>query len=229
MTKKKNQTGSHKGQPAKNAAAAPVTSAKGGGKSIWIIGALLLVVVAVAVFASRGGGKDGATADGPPVASAEEAKYLGRYLPAGYESPNVGAQAITAKSMTPVSATVGDKSLDLALSDVTAKGIVSFEYAKSAEEKIPMIAYVRPSGKLFVGVSYCVPCKGTGQSFGDDGTLTCDSCGTKRDLESGVGISGSCKLYPLDEVPVTVVDGKISIDKTILDAWTVQPTDREVG
>jgi nitrite reductase/ring-hydroxylating ferredoxin subunit len=112
---------------------------------------------------------------------------------------------------------------------VSANKIVSFEYAKSDAEKIPMVAYIRPSGKLFVGVSYCVPCKGTGQDIGSDGTLTCQTCGTKRDLESGVGISGACKLYPLDELPVKVQGDRVVVDKPALDNWTVQPTDRQIG
>lgn len=229
MAKKKSSPGAHKSEPAKKSGADKGAPAKSGGKTIWILGGLLLAIVLIATVVSQGGKGSAGTAGGPPKATAEEAKYIGRYLPSGYESPNVGATTIQAKPMTPVSAKATDKALTLAESDVKANGIVSFEYEKSASEKIPMIAYVRPSGKLFVGVSYCVPCQGTGQSFGDDGTLTCDSCGTKRDLESGVGISGACKLYPLDELPVTLVDGTISIDKSVLDSWTVQPTDRPVG
>ena len=45
----------------------------------------------------------------------------------------------------------------------------------------------------------------------------------------GVGISGACKLYPLDELPAKVVGDKIVIEKSVLDGWTVQPVDRPVG
>ena len=49
------------------------------------------------------------------------------------------------------------------------------------------------------------------------------------DPETGIGISGACKLYPLDELPVTVSGGKIVVEKALLDTWTAQPKDRPVG
>lgn len=92
-----------------------------------------------------------------------------------------------------------------------------------------MIAYAKPSGKLFVGMSYCPPCKGKGQRIEADGILTCETCGTKRNLETQVGISGNCKLYPLDEVPSKIVGDKIVVEKGVVEQWTPQPLDRPVG
>lgn len=205
--------------------------------------ALLFVGIAVAlaivgIYLSSKTGKPitsttpGGSGTSVASAPAEEQKYIGRFLPAGFAEAEVAsATPINAtRKMTPITATADAKGgLTVKVADVVSNGIVSFSYPKAGGSPIPMIAYVKPSGKLFVGVSYCVPCQGIGQRFETDGTLTCESCGTKRDPETGVGLSGACRLYPLDELPVTVSNGVIMIDKAALDGWTVQPQDRKVG
>lgn len=218
---------------------------KGMGPSAWIVGAVAIVAV-VTVFALANGGAKGAT--GAPVGGAtpgiaggvantasaipaDEAKYLGRLLPAAFVEPSVaGASAYSASvKMTDVVATQDAKQISVSVADVVAGKIVYFEYQKAGAEPLPMVAYVKPSGKLFVGVSYCPPCKGKRQSIEADGTLRCEACGTKRDLETGVGISGACKLYPTDEVPATVKGSKIVVLNSVLDGWTSQPLDRPTG
>jgi nitrite reductase/ring-hydroxylating ferredoxin subunit len=213
----------------------------------WVAGALALVavvaVVAIIVNARSSGAAAGnaaaATAAAPAAAGAsaaaavpaDEQKYVGRLLPATYTEPNVapGTTYTSDVSMSNVTATQDKKQISVFLSDVTSKKIVYFEYQKAGSAPIPMMAYVKPSGKLFVGVSFCPPCKGTRQRIGADGTLTCESCGTKRDLETGAGISGACRLYPVDEVPATVTGGKIVVQDSVLENWTAQPLDRQVG
>ncbi len=208
----------------------PSAPAKGGAnrRSLYIVTALIAIAAIVAVVVAAGGSKGG---PGSAVAaSPEEAKYIGRFLPAGYEEPKVAdeAAAVAAK-MTPVTAKTDAAGVTIPVADVVSSKIVSFQYQKNSGEAVPLLAYVKPSGKLFVGVSYCVPCRGTGQRVEADGTLTCEACGTKRDLESSVGLSGPCKLYPLDELPVTVNNGQIQVPTSALEAWTVQPLDRKVG
>lgn len=240
MSKKKKQgTGTKAVQPPQK---------KGFGLGVWILGAVALVAVVAAVSLSGGGqgpaagtgasstpapagNAAGAGAPSAPVASPEEQKYIGRLLPAGYKEPSVGAAAqyTSPLQMSNLSATQDAKQISVLASEVVSKKLVFFEYKKAGSKPVPMVAYVKPSGALFVGVSYCRPCESTGQRIDADGTLTCVSCGTKRDLETGVGISGACKLYPLDELPVTVTDGKIIVDTSVLDAWTPQPLDRQVG
>ncbi len=224
MSKKK--TGSAAKQPAPSQKKTAEVS-RGRSKTLWILAGIAAVLVIGGYVASRSSGGGAGTGAVP----ADEAKYLGRYLPAGYEEPKVGdgGKVSADTPMSPVTATQDDTGLTLAVADITAVRNAAFEYKKDSGEAVPMIAYVKPSGKLFVGVVYCVPCKGTGQTLTTDGMLTCDSCGTKRDPESGVGVSGACKLYPLDELPVKVSDGKIVVEKAALEAWTVQPTDRQVG
>lgn len=218
----------HKSAPPKTVpkqAVAPATS--GARKMLLIAGAVVVAVVLLVQFAGRAG-KDGGSA---PTASAEEAKYLGLYLPDAYSAPKVAESGKVTETtkMTPIKAEVSDTGVSITSDELSAAKIVSFDYQKSETEVVPMIAYVKPSGQAFVGVSYCIPCKGVGQWLDADGTLTCESCGTKRDPETGVGISGACKLYPLDEMPAILEGGKLTIDRAILDTWKAQPLDRPVG
>lgn len=231
MSKKK-----HRNQPqhaAKNAQpskkAAPQTSS-GRGKVLWIVG--IVIVAAVIILPLIGRGNEGAgSANAAPTPTPEEAKYIGSYLPEGYSAPKVAESGKVSETtkMTPVTAVATDTGLSISVSELAAAKIVTFEYQKADSDPIPMIAYVRPSGTVFVGVSYCIPCKGVGQWLDADGTLTCESCGTKRDPESGVGFSGACKLYPLDEMPAIVQGDSLIIDTAVLDTWVAQPLDRPVG
>jgi nitrite reductase/ring-hydroxylating ferredoxin subunit len=214
---------------------------KGVSTATWIVGAVAaLALVAVIVIVSSGSSGATATtstADASNASAAggavpaDEQKYIGRLLPATFTEPSVAPASAysSAIKQTDVTPTQDKKQLTLALSDVVSNKIVYFEYKKAGGDPIAMIAYVKPSGKLFVGVGYCIPCKGTRQRIESDGTLTCEACGTKRDLETGVGISGTCRLYPLDEVPAKVIGGKIVVQSSVLEKWTAQPLDRKVG
>jgi hypothetical protein len=207
----------------------------------WLVVAVVAIAVIGAVsFLSRGGISGAAGPKASPsapansaglVAPAEEAKYIGRFLPRGYQEASVTAPGAVSVDtpMTPATAAVESAGLAVALTDITSKRNVSFEYRKSDGTAVPLIAFVKPSGKIFVGVSYCVPCKGTGQTLTADGQLTCTSCGTKRDPETGIGVSGACRLYPLDELPATIQGEKLVVDRAALDGWTQQPLDRQVG
>lgn len=206
----------------------------------WIVGAVALVAVVTVFTIANGGSKVGAagattvtTGSGSSTVSvpADEAKYLGRLLPVGFTESSVGGASTYAAAveMTDVTAAQDTKQISVSLADVVKDKIVYFEYKKADGSAIPMLAYVKPSGKLFVGVSLCPPCQGKRQSIQPDGTLRCSACGTKRDLESGVGISGACRLYPTDEVPAKVAGGKIVIDSSVLEGWTSQPLDRKTG
>ena len=232
-TKKKTQSQSRKPAPKK----------QGPNKNA-ILGVVVAVVIvgAAAVWIAGGqksgsAGAAGATAAAPatPAGSAAavpaaEQKCIGRLLPAGYSEASVsGAQSYTSTiKMTNLTADMTKSVMTIPVDQVVADKIVYFEHQRPDGQIVPMIAYVKPSGKLFVGVSFCLPCKGTKDRI-ENGQLACESCGTIRDLETGVGISGACKLYPLDEVPATVNGGKITIQNSVLDSWTAQPQDRQVG
>jgi hypothetical protein len=221
--KKRSNSNGHKKQAPQSKQAAKTQSSS---KRIWIIGGVIAVVLGAILIAS-GAGSGGDTAG----SSAPEDEYVGRLLPEGYETPQVADLTLysSAISMTDVTATQDTDGFSIPLDSVVTNKLVRFDYQRLDGEILPMLAYVRPSGGLFVGVSYCPPCEGEGQRIESDGTLTCESCGTKRNLENNAGISGACRLYPLDEVPSTVSGDRITVDGSILDAWTVQPLDRPVG
>ena len=240
MAKNKQGKGKSKNVTAKRVQAPAKKKSSAAG--MWTAGivAVLAIVAVVAIVVSGSKGATPSAASAPaaaaPAAGAtsptpDEQKYIGRLLPAGYTEPSVAAAtsySATVK-MSDLTAKQTGTQLSIPLSDVVSDKIVYFEYQKSGSDPIPMTAYIKPSGKLFVGVGYCVPCKGERQRIDADGTLTCESCGTKRDLETGVGISGTCKLYPLDEVAATVKAGSIVVPTAVLEQWTAQPLDRPVG
>lgn len=240
MAKKKRAAGAQANPSAKKSIAK-----KGSSTKTWVAAVIAVVAIGVVIATTVGGGAKGGTsgtatgsAAGATAASnssgsvpADEQRYIGRLLPAKYVEPSVASAStysITQK-MANVTPTQAAKTTSVPVKDVVADKIVSFEYKKAGSDPVPMIAYVKPSGKLFVGVSYCIPCKGIAQRIDADGTLTCESCGTKRDLETGVGLSGTCRLYPLDELPATVTGGKIVLQNNVIDSWTAQPLDRPVG
>lgn len=242
MTKKKKQTPAG-AKPAGKSGAKPVSAtapkASASRKPLWIAAGIVAVVLIGLFIATNSGAKQSggsastASSSGASTAGAspEEAKYIGRLLPTGYQEPKVADIAVYtgATEMTVLKAALTDTQVTIPTAKLVESKIVYFEYAKPGGKPIPMIAYVKPSGKAFVGVSYCPPCEGQRQRVDADLTLTCSSCGTKRNLETGVGISGACKRYPLDELPAKIVGGNIVVDRTALDSWTPQPKDRQVG
>jgi nitrite reductase/ring-hydroxylating ferredoxin subunit len=224
MSKKKAAKGSaSKAQPASKPTASRTSKH---GTLVWIVAGAVVLAGIIGFAVLSGGGSKGTAGIDPG-----EAKYLGRLLPASYEEPKLDDIVVYTEStpMTDVTLKDAGTALELQVSDVTSKRNVYAEYTRADGKKIPLMAYLKPSGKLFVAISFCPPCEGEKQRIEADGTLTCESCGTKRTLETGVGISGACKLYPLDELPVTVKDGTIQIQKSLIDSWTPQPLDRKVG
>jgi len=227
MAKKRTSPAS---KPASKPVSKPAPRKNGSKMAVWAVVAVVAVVVLVGLMSVSGKwGTGGASATSG--ISPEEAKYLGRLLPKGYQEPKVAEVAVYSSTvaMTNVTAKDDGTKISIPVSDVTSSKIVKFAYAKPGAQAIPLMAYVKPSGKLFVAVSFCPPCQGEGQRIEPDSTLTCESCGTKRDLETGVGISGACKLYPLDELPATISGDRITLDKAVIDGWTPQPKDRPIG
>jgi hypothetical protein len=191
-----------------------------------ILGATVVLLVVGTWAATNLDGKSATTS--ASAAPAEEQKYLGRLLPANYQEPMVADVQVyaTTVKMTNATAAQTDAEISIPADQVVASKIVSFEYQKPGAEAIPMLAYIKPSGKLFVGVSYCPPCQGTGQRIEAGATLVCESCGTVRNLETGVGVRGACKLYPLDELPASLSNGKITVSTSAINSWSPQPIDR---
>ena len=237
---------SNAGRPApRPTGATPHKQGSGRSRSVWIGLTMVVMVIAAVAWglstrsansstaASGAAATNAAASSGARTAAAipaDEKKYIGRLLPNGYQEPT--AQPVTysgVTQMTDISTDPSGTQVSVSLADVTKNKIVGFTYTTKAGQSLPMLAYIKPSGSIWVGVSYCLPCKGTRQFVDADGTLTCGSCGTKRDLNTLAGISGACRLYPLDEVPASVAGGRLLVERGVLDAWSPQPQDRPVG
>lgn len=164
--------------------------------------------------------------------TAAEAKYIGRYLPTGFKPVKLTEPVVYDRQidMVPVTPEVKDGKVVIKAGEVISSRIVYFEYLRPKDSQvISMMAYVKPSGELFTGVSYCPPCQAKYHHFEADGTLTCNSCATKRDPETEAGISGACKLYPADAIAHKLVGDKIEMAEADLVDWAPQPLDRPVG
>ncbi len=120
-------------------------------------------------------------------------------------------------NMVKADAVVNNGNLELPLDEVKKDKLVAFEY-QGKEGKIPLLAYITPSGKLVTAVSVCEPCNST--RFHIEGNhMVCNACFTRWELETLKGVSGGCLKYPPDALPCTVQGGKISIKEVDLKNW----------
>ena len=102
--------------------------------------------------------------------------------------------------------------MEIPLKLVQEKKLVSFEY-QQAEGKVPLIAYVTPSGKIGTAVRLSWPCRS--DKFHLEGKeIVCDVCLTRRDLETLQGSSGECLDHSLDRLSNMVQGDKLLIPET---------------
>jgi len=76
---------------------------------------------------------------------------------------------------------------------------------------LPLIALYTPLGNVITGIRTCEPCGSFSMHIEEGKYLTCDSCGTKWDIETFTGISGGCPNYPPPKL-TSSVSGNIEID-----------------
>lgn len=120
-------------------------------------------------------------------------------------------------AMTRIDAAVAGGSVSIPADLIQEKKLVYFEYA-SGRKRVPLMAYVTPSGKLVTAVSMCEPCKSTKFHIENE-QMVCNACFTRWTLEGLRGISGGCLEYPPDVVAHTIEGGNVKINERIVLDW----------
>ncbi len=119
--------------------------------------------------------------------------------------------------MTDISAKLNGGKISIPLEVVKEKKLVRFEY-EGSEVKIPLLAYITPSGRVITAVSMCEPCRSTRFHINGD-KLVCNACYTEWDIETLKGIQGGCLNYPPDAIPSMMDGDKILIDEKLVTQW----------
>ncbi len=171
-----------------------------------ILGAVAVLVVAVVVFVFLGGNQNDEAISyfGEPVTQSRS--YVGKLI-----------------SMTPITPEITETQVRIPLDVVDEANIVSFEIENDEGTLVPLMAYITPSGRLFVGSSMCEPCRGRTFSLAGD-TLVCDTCRTTYTIEEHVFIAGAqaCGSYPPVNMNAKVIDGVIEFDLQEVLSWRIR-------
>lgn len=120
-------------------------------------------------------------------------------------------------AMVNIEAAATKGSVIVPLDSVKKNKLVYFEFQQKGS-RMPLLAYISPSGKLITAVSVCEPCNSTKFHIEGD-QMVCNACFTRWDLETLKGISGGCLGYPPDVIPHTVREGNILIQEMDLQNW----------
>ena len=122
--------------------------------------------------------------------------------------------------MTEIIPEIVDSEIRIPLELVDKHNIVSFELPNDEDVLVPLMAYITPSGRLFVGSSMCEPCRGRTFSLAGE-TLVCDACRTTYAIEDHEFIAGStvCGQYPPVNLNPRLEDGVIIIDLEDVLTW----------
>ncbi len=83
---------------------------------------------------------------------------------------------------------------------------------------LPLLAYIAPSGRLVVATSFCEPCRSVTFHF-EGNQLVCDTCFTRWDLNTLLGVGGGCFSYPPEEVKAEVRGDKVFVPAADLESW----------
>jgi hypothetical protein len=120
-------------------------------------------------------------------------------------------------AMTDIQAKAEKGKISIPIDVVKEKKMVRFEYENNGL-RVPLLAYVTPSGRVVTAVSMCEPCRSTRFHI-EDKKIVCNACNTEWDLETLKGIQGGCLNYPPDVIPSTIEKDRIQIDEKIITQW----------
>lgn len=119
--------------------------------------------------------------------------------------------------MTDAEATVENGRISIEFDAVLDKKIIRFEYDNNGS-KLPLLAYLTPSGKAVTAVSVCEPCRSTRFHIRGN-SMVCNACNTEWNLDTLRGIRGGCLTYPPDFIPNTIENRRIWIDEQVVRRW----------
>ncbi len=119
--------------------------------------------------------------------------------------------------MTDVQASVEKGIISIPLQAVKEKKMVRFEYENNGF-RLPLLAYLAPSGRIITAVSMCEPCRSTRFHI-EEKKIVCNACATEWNLETLKGIQGGCINYPPDVIPSTIEKDRIQIDEKNVSQW----------
>ncbi len=119
--------------------------------------------------------------------------------------------------MTDVQASVEKGIISIPLDVVKEKKMVRFEYENNGF-RMPLLAFLTPSGRVVTAVSMCEPCRSTRFHINDK-KIVCNACATEWNLETLKGIQGGCLNYPPDVIPSRIEKDRIQIDEKIVTQW----------
>lgn len=165
---------------------------------------VLLVAAGVIIFFMNRSTSDETNYYGEPVA--ESRSYIGQVI-----------------SMTSITPEVKEDKVIFPLEEVDSNNIVYFELENDQGELVPIMAYLTPTGRLFVGSSMCEPCRGQKFSLAGE-TLVCDTCKTTYNIETHEFLSGAAvcgELPPVNMNPV-IENGNIVFDYSEVLQWRIR-------
>ncbi len=168
------------------------------------LGTILIVSVLSLIILNLNGKKNEITYYGDPVVS--ERSFIGKVI-----------------KMTNIETLEDSETIKFPLEIVDQNNIVYFESVNQDQETVPMMAYITPSGRLFVGSSLCEPCRGKKFSLAGE-TIVCDTCKTTYKIENHEFISGAkiCGQYPPVNMNPEIIDGNVVIQKEEVLSWKIR-------
>jgi hypothetical protein len=121
-------------------------------------------------------------------------------------SVSVSASAVKANRLTFV-----DLKLENPLNEFTYQGRTIPLSLYKRGQYLPLLVISTPSGNVVSGLRVCEPCGSFSFHILSARYLDCDSCHTKWDIETLVGVSGGCPSYPPPKLP-TLATNNVTID-----------------
>lgn len=163
-------------------------------KNTMVVGALLVIVLGYWAVGQFGG------SDYPSQVS-------GTFYGDAVVSPETGRVTVPKEVVAENKLVFVDIKLDAPVESFTYLGREIILTSYRGGEYLPLVIIETPKGKTFSGVRTCEPCNGFSFHILDGKYLSCDTCGTRWDIETLQGISGGCMNYPPPKLTTGLLNG----------------------